>query len=91
MMKRMWIAISILTFALMLSLSMACADTLILPEDTVEIGDDAFYGTSATTIILPEHVTTISDRAFGNSNTLCTVYVPDVLMSREAAALQGQR
>lgn len=54
MMKRMWIAISILTFALMLSLSMACADTLILPEDTVEIGDDAFYGTSATTIILPE-------------------------------------
>ena len=75
----------------MLSLSMACADTLILPEDTVEIGDDAFYGTSATTIILPEHVTTIGDRAFGNSNTLCTVYVPDVLMSREAAALQGQR
>jgi len=34
-MKRIWMAISILTIALMLSLSMACADTLILPADTV--------------------------------------------------------
>ena len=72
-----------------LLLGAAMADTLVLPEDTIIIETEAFYGVDAETIILPEGVTTIEDLAFGGSETLQRVFVPDELMSRESAALQG--
>ena len=67
----------------------ATADTLILPDSLTVIGEQAFYGTDAETVILPEGVTEIGDGAFGGSASLRVVYVPEALMGREQAALQG--
>ena len=72
---------------LALSLSVAVADTLILPDDLTTIGTEAFSGTNAETIILPPGATTIEDNAFDSCNSLQTVYVPEALMDRERAAL----
>lgn len=83
-MKKLVVALITL---LALTLSVAMADTLILPDDLTTIGTEAFYGTDADTIILPTGVTTIGDQAFGGSTSLRTVYVPNNLMDREQAAL----
>ena len=80
----------IFTLAAAAAFGTAMADTLVLPADTITIGEEAFYGVDAETIVLPEGVMTIGDRAFGGSNTLKTVAVPDSLMDREEAAL-GRR
>ena len=81
----------IVLFALLLTLTIAAAaaETLVLPEDTKVIETEAFFNTGAETIILPAGVTSIGDRAFGGSGTLRKVYVPDSLLSRAGAALEG--
>ena len=87
----------IVLFALLLTLTIAgaagtaAAETLVLPEDTTVIETEAFFNTGAETIVLPEGVTAIGDRAFGGSETLRKVYVPDSLMNREEAALEGSQ
>ncbi len=89
MKKNVAIFILILTSILVVTAGAAPADKLVLPTSTVYIGEEAFYGTDVTVIVLPESVKTIGDRAFGGSDTLQKVYVPDALMEREAAALEG--
>ena len=80
----------LLLFILLLSaMTMAVADTLVLPDSTIMIEPEAFYGVDAETIVLPEGVTFIGDNAFGGSETLREVYVPEALMDREKAALTG--
>ena len=79
----------LLILSLVLIAGAAAADTLLLPEDTVVIGDEAFRGVDADTIILPPGVTVIGDAAFGYSETLRRVYVPESLLDREDAALVG--
>lgn len=83
--------ILILMFMTILAMAsgIALADTLVLPAGTTIIEEEAFYGTGADIIVLPDGVTTIGDRAFGGSETLQKVYVPDSLMEREEAALEG--
>ena len=89
MKKTAVILILMLTVVLVMLSGTALASTLKLPESTVCIEEEAFYGTDASIIVLPKNVQTIGDRAFGGSDTLLKVYVPDELMNREDAALEG--
>ena len=84
-------SVVLVVLALALVIGVAAADTLVLPDDTVEIGKEAFYGVDADTIILPPGVTAIGDAAFGGSNKLRWVYVPESLMGRASAALAGSQ
>lgn len=75
--------------ALLVAGTALAESTLTLPEDVTVIEEQAFWGTDAETIVVPAGVTSIGDGAFGGSARLHVVYVPDSLMDRETAALQG--
>ena len=89
MKKTAGLFVLILIINLFMVLNVAMADTLVLPEETVIIETEAFYGTNAEIIVVPQGATTIGDRAFGGSTMLQTVVVPEGLMDREADALEG--
>lgn len=61
---------------LILALSAACADTMLLPDELKTIGEGAFQGdASLDEVIIPEGVSEIPANAFADSG-LKTVYIP---------------
>ena len=67
----------------------ACADRLVLPADTVEIGEQAFMAdTSLDEVILPEGLQRIGPKAFENSS-VTRVYLPAGLTDIAADAFDG--
>ncbi len=67
----------------------ACADSLVLPADTVEIGEQAFMAdTSLDEVILPEGLQRIGSKAFANSSVR-RVYLPAGLTDIAPDAFDG--
>ena len=61
----------------------------VVPEKTVTIGMEAFYGIAAERIRLGEKVCEIGDSAFGNCSNLKEIYIPEGCDSIAATAFRG--
>lgn len=64
-------------------------DTLILPQDTSVIEENAFLSTSAEAIVVPSGCSTIESRAFALCPNLRYVFIPEFLTDIAANALEG--
>ncbi len=66
------------------------ASEIIIPNETTEIGDYAFYKcTSLTSITIPDSVTSIGDDAFYKCTSLTAITIPDSVTSIGNAAFRG--
>lgn len=69
--------------------SYARITSVIIPDEVITIGDEAFYGCSALEkVIMGENVTTIGERAFNSCASLKTVVMFPSLLHIEKAAFQ---
>lgn len=71
------------------TVTVTCDQTLVLPENTVEIRDGAFLAVPAQQAILPDGVASIGSGAFSGSDTLLFVNLPDNLAAIAGDAFEG--
>ena len=60
-----------------------------LPSALVEIGEEAFMGSTFTHVYLGEHVSTIGSRAFANCADLAYIYIPFSVAQIASDAFSG--
>ncbi len=66
------------------------SDALIIPNDVVEIGKDAFSGTNITSLSLPFGLKTIGDSAFQNCSSMTgELKLPETLENMESNCFCG--
>ena len=63
--------------------------TLNLPSDLHEIGDDAFSGIVCEAVVIPDSCISIGDRAFNNCDRLLYVFIPASVISIGQDAFAG--
>ena len=78
-----------LTVNIQTSTSVMTDPDMVLPEDLVEIGAEAFCGCSGKWIRLSENVKIIGDRAFANCQNLTQIYIPDRTVTISTTAFNG--
>lgn len=62
---------------------------LILPDDLIEIGEDAFEGIDAEVVVIPGSCEEIGPRAFANCSSLTDIYIPKSVVTISRTAFAG--
>lgn len=62
---------------------------LMLPDDLIEIGEEAFEGIDADVVVIPGHCEEIGRRAFADCSSLTDIYIPKSVVTISRTAFAG--